>query len=321
MRLLRVFLIVIATILLILLIGPFLIPIPDLSDTVDPLTLVDDDSLFMEVNGINVHYKQTGHGDTVMILLHGFGSSTYSWREVMGPLSHAGTVLAYDRPAFGLTERPLPGEWNGESPYSPQAQVDILFGLMDQLGIEKAILVGNSAGGAVAMNAALAKPERIQALVLVDAAVYEGGGISPFLRLLFQIPQMDRLGILLARSISTRGMDILYSAWHDQAKLTPEIIENYRKPLRVKKWDVALWQLTKASRSLALTERLEEFEMPVLVVSGDDDRIVTTENSVRLANEIPGSRLVIFEQCGHVPQEECPQAFLKAVQPFIEQIQ
>ncbi len=319
-RVLRVIAISLLILLAVLLIGPFLIPVPPLENTLSPEALAWPDSRFIEVNGLTVHYQQYGQGDPAIILLHGFGASTYSWREVTGPLSALGTVVAFDRPAFGLTERPLPGEWTGESPYSPSAQVELLFGLMDALQIERAILVGNSAGGTVAMNAALADPRRVQALVLVDAAVYNGGGSPAFLRPLFQTPQMDRLGVLLARSISTRGMEILYAAWHDQSKITPEIIENYRKPLMADNWDVALWELTRASRASGLEARLGEFDLPVLVVTGDDDRIVPTADSIRLAGELKGARLAVFEQCGHVPQEECPEPFLQAVVPFIEGI-
>ncbi len=316
-RAFRIIAISLLGLLAVLLIGPFLMPVPPLENTLPVEELAWPDSRFVDVNGLTVHYQQAGQGEPAIILLHGFGASTYSWREVMEPLSSLGTVVAFDRPAFGLTERPLPAEWTGESPYSPAAQVDLLFGLMDALAIDRAILVGNSAGGTVAMNAALVNPQRVQALVLVDAAVYNGGGSPAFLRPLFQTPQMDRLGVLLARSISTRGMDILYAAWHDQSKITPEIIENYRKPLMADNWDVALWELTRSSRASGLEARLDEFNLPVLVVTGDDDRIVPTADSIRLAGEIKDAGLVVFEQCGHVPQEECPESFLQAVEPFI----
>ena len=129
-------------ILVILLVGPFLIPVPPLENTVTAESLADEDSQFIEVNGLNVHYKTYGTGEPVFILLHGFGASLFSWHEVTAPLAEYGTVIAYDRPAFGLTERPL--EWEGESPYSQDAQVELVIGLMDALGIEKATLVGNS---------------------------------------------------------------------------------------------------------------------------------------------------------------------------------
>lgn len=320
MAVLRVIGIILAVLVLAMLVGPFLIPILPLTDTVRVEKLADSDSHFIEVNGLKVHYKQAGSGRTAIILLHGFGASTFSWREVIGPLSQSATVIAYDRSAFGLTERPRPGEWTGANPYSPEAQVDLLFGLMDALKIERAILVGNSAGGAVAINAALARPERVQALVLVDAAVYGGGSSPAWLRALYQTPQMDRLGVLLARSISTRGMEILYSAWHDRSRITPQIIAGYRKPLQAENWDVALWQMTKASKPSDLPARLNQLKLPVLVVAGDDDRVVPTENSLRLAKDIAGTQLTVFKDCGHVPQEECPKAFLQTVEPFIQRV-
>ncbi len=306
--------------LLVLGIGPLLVPIPPLTDTLPPEDLADPESRFINVNGLKVHYKQVGSGRPYILLLHGFGASTFSWREVMPPLGQIGTVVAYDRPAFGLTERPLPGQWLGKNPYSPEAQVELLFGLMDALGIDQAILVGNSMGGTVAVSAALARPERVQALVLVDAAIYNGGGSLSWLRPLFQTPQMDRLGILLTRSISTRGMDILYSAWHDRSQITPEIIAGYRKPLRAEHWDVALWQMTKTSHPAGLSERLPALKQPALVLTGDDDRVVPTVESLRLAREIPGAQLSVFKDCGHVPQEECPQAFLREVLAYIKQV-
>ena len=83
-------------------------------------------------------------------------------------------------------------------------------------------------------------------------------------------------------------------------------------------WDRALWELTKANEAAYLYERFNELKMPVLVVTGDDDRIVATDLSIRLGGEIPGAKLVVFEACGHVPQEECPDQFLQAVEPFLQ---
>lgn len=307
--------------LLAFLIVPFLIPVPPL-ENVQPLeALVDEDSRFMQWNGLQVHYKQAGEGQPLILLLHGFGASTYSWREVIEPLSGLGTVAAYDRPAFGLTSRPMPGEWSGPSPYGLAAQADLVVAMIDHLGAQDAILIGNSAGGQVALYTALKYPGRVRGLVLVDAAVYGDGPIPSWARFLLFTPQMDRLGPLVARSIQQSGNDIILQAWHDPGKVTPEIIENYRKPLQLDNWDRALWELTKAAEPAYLYQRLGELKMPVLVVTGDDDRIVATDLSIRLGGEIPGAQLVVFSACGHVPQEECPDQFLQVVMPFVQDLQ
>ncbi|MEW6180884.1 MAG: alpha/beta hydrolase [Chloroflexota bacterium] len=308
--------------LLVITIGPLVIPIPPLPDPLPLSAVVDEDSRFIEVNGIDVHYKQYGSGEPVMILLHGFGASTFSWREVMKPLSEYGTVIAFDQPAFGLTERPMPGEWEGESPYTLNSQINLLIGLMDRLNVEKAVLIGNSAGGTVAAAAALAHPQRVPALVLVDAAIYAGGGAPAWIRPLLKTPQFDRLGPWFARSIAgEQGDAFLRAAWHDPSKITDEIIAGYREPLRVANWDRALWELTKVSGESQLVERLDELNLPVLVITGDDDRIVPTAESLRLANDLPNARLAVLENCGHVPQEECPRPFLKAVVDFLTELE
>ncbi len=305
-------------------VGPFLIPVPPPEGTAPPEQLAGPDSRFVEVNGVRLHYQEAGAGEPVMILLHGFGASTFSWRSVIQPLSSHGRVIAYDRPAFGLTERPMPGEWQGLNPYSPEAQVEQLIGLMDALGVERAVLVGNSAGGTVALNTALAYPERVQALALVDAAVYESGGSQGWLRPLMKLPQVNHLGPLLVRSLAgEQGTQFIQTAWHDPSRVDASVYEGYRLPLRAENWDRALWEFTKASHPTGLPERLNELSahgIPTLVLTGGDDRIVPTENSLRLADALPGSRLVVFENCGHLPQEECPQAFLGAMAAFLDEI-
>ena len=312
----RIALIVTGAFLAVILVGPFLVPIPPLENTVAPEQLADPDSRFVEVEGLEVHYKTTGEGDPALILLHGFGASTFTWREVMEPLADVGTVIAFDRPAFGLTERPLSWE-EGENPYTPDAQVELLMGLMDQFDVANAVLVGNSAGGTVAVHAALTHPDRVSALVLVDAAIYSGGGAPSWIRPLLKTPQADQLGPLLARQIEAQGDAFIEGAWHDPDKITPEIRTGYRKPLRVENWDRALWELTKVSRDLDLEERLGELTMPSLVITGDDDRVVPTEQSIRLARELPRAELVVIPNCGHVPQEECPEPVLEAVEGFL----
>jgi pimeloyl-ACP methyl ester carboxylesterase len=320
-RVVRIFLIVLAVLIVAALVVPFLIPVPPLEDTVPPEQLAYPDSQFVDVDGVQVHYRQSGEGQPALLLLHGFAASTFSWREVRDPLAADGhRVVAFDRPAFGLTERPMPGEWQGGSPYSPEAQAALTVGLMDRLGIEQAVLVGNSAGGTTAVLTALRYPERVEALVLVDAAIYQGGGspLPRWLTPLLRTPQVRRLGPLFVRRIQEWGYEFGRSAWHDPARFTEAIWEGYQRPLRAENWDRALWELTAASHPLGLEDRLDEIGVPVLVITGDDDRIVPTEQSVRLAGEIPGAELVVIPNCGHVPQEECPQAFLDAVRAFLQ---
>lgn len=288
-----------------------------LPDGVSEEELADPDSLFTDVDGLRVHYKVAGEGGRTVVLLHGFAASTYSWRKVMEPLSALGTVVSFDRPAFGLTARPMPGDFGEVNPYSPEAQVELTVALMDQLGVEKAVLVGHSAGGTIALLTALSHPERVEALVLEDAAIYETGGTPTWLRPFLVKPCMGRLGPILVRTITLWGESVIRRAWDDPDKITVELISGYKKPLQAAKWDRALWQFLLASHPLDLEERLDEVSVPTLVITGERDRFVPTRSSERLARELPQAQLVVVPDCGHVPHEECAELFLRAVTDFM----
>lgn len=314
---LRIVLILAGLSLLLVVIGPLVFPLPPLEDTVPPQELADADSLFAEVHGLGVHYKVAGGGEPALVLLHGFAASVFSWRKVTEPLSELGNVIAFDRPAFGLTERPMPDEWNGQNPYSPEAQSDLTLALMDELGVDKAVLVGHSAGGTIAVLTALRHPERVEALILEDAAIYRQGGTPSWLRPLLLTPQMRRLGPILVRSIAKWGERVIEAAWDDPEKITLELLSGYKTPLEAENWDRALWEFTLASHTLGLGARVQEITVPVLVITGDNDRIVPTGESERLAEELPHAELVVIPRCGHVPHEECPEPFLDAVSDFL----
>ena len=298
-------------------VGPFLIPVSPDTGTVPAEQLADPDSHFVEINGLNVHYKMMGSGQPVFILLHGFGASLFSWHAVMEPLSAHGMVIAYDRPAFGLTERPL--QWTGQNPYGPDGNIALLLGLMDHFGVRKAFLVGNSAGGTLSMQFALQYPQRVEALILVDPAVYENGGPA-WVRILGKTPEMQHLGPLFVRSIRKSGLDLIRTAWHDPSRITQATWDGYTRPLKVDNWDRALWDFTLASHDTGLLQHLQDFKLPILVITGDDDRIVPTADSIKLAGVLPGAELVIIPQAGHVPHEEQPAAFMQTLDSFVKNI-
>jgi pimeloyl-ACP methyl ester carboxylesterase len=295
--------------------GPFLVSVPPLENTFDPVTLADSDSRFVELGELSVHFKEAGQGTRAFILLHGFGASVFTWREVLGSFAELGRTVAYDRPAFGLTQRPL--QWSGANPYGDFSQAELAVALLDTLDIDSAVWVANSAGARVAVDVALQHPNRVTALVLVDPAISAG---PRWLQPLLHTPQLNHLGPRLVRSIADYGDAGIRRAWHDPTRVTAEVFAGYRKPLQASNWDRALWEFARADRSSTIGKRLHELAaVPTLVITGDDDRIVPTDRTIELAKQIPGSSLVVLPNCGHLPQEECPVPFMAAVRDFLAQ--
>jgi pimeloyl-ACP methyl ester carboxylesterase len=337
----KVTLVVLGVFAALLIIGPLLVPVPALTGTREPAGLAYDDSVFVDlaVPGgpeLLVHVQSAPPaqvpGSTGLdasaagagfVLLHGFGSQTVSWRHLMPALVDAapGTLaLAFDRPAFGLTARPLPGDWpRGANPYTPESQVALTRALMDAYGLERAVLIGHSAGGALAVEFALAHPERVAGLVLVSPAVVSGGGAPAWSRPLLHTPQMARIGPLAMRQLGGQpGENFLAAAYADPTRLDPVDVRAYRLGLQAHDWDRALWELVKASREPRVFDALPRIEVPVLVLSGSEDSIVPVEQSRDVAGRLPRATLALLPACGHVAHEECPDATIAAVREWLE---
>ena len=307
---------------------PLVWPVPPLTDTRPVTQLAGEDSRFVEVEGVRIHYVEAGSraAERTFILMHGFGASTFSWRDQLELLSDRGRVIAFDRPAFGLTERPMP-PYPGENPYSFDANARQLIGMMDALGIRNAVLVGHSAGGAAAVYAAATYPTRVEALVLVAPAVYEARSVPTFASALLRTPQARRVGPLFVRRIAGEGADdFIRSAYADPGQVTEEVLEGYRRPLAAENWDRALWEFTAAPRPRSAADVIDDVRAPTLVVTGDADTFVAPENSRRVYETLADSGAVDdvsieeFEGVGHLPHEERPEQFATEVFRFVDRL-
>jgi pimeloyl-ACP methyl ester carboxylesterase len=315
--------IIIGSLLALVLVGPFLVPVGT-SGTLDNKAAAGlswgSESKFVDVLGHQVHYVESGSSDSnrLILLLHGFGASSLTWNQVIEPLGEFGHVIAYDRAAFGFTERPT--SWEGMNPYSSAGQLAVIDELINKFGQgKKVVLIGHSAGGSLALAYALDHPDTVTSLVLEAPAVYESGGLPDWLNILFKIPQLDHVGPLLVSSIAESGLSVLDQSYNDESEITQETRDNYTAPLKVKGWERGSWEFNKAGRELNLTDRLGQLKVRTLIITGDNDQIVETDSSIRLGGELTGSDLVVIPNAGHLPNEEKPKEFLNALIGFLEQ--
>jgi pimeloyl-ACP methyl ester carboxylesterase len=276
---------------------------------------------FIEVNGFKVHYRMAGSGKPLVVLLHGSFLSLRSWRLVFDELAKTTTVLAFDRPAFGYTSRPLPSKAAGVS-YTPEAQSDLVISLMKKLGFSKAVLVGNSTGGTLALLTALRHPQHVEGVVLAGAMIYSGYATSEVPA--FIKPAMKAMTPLFSRLMKfliTRLYDRnIRGFWHNKERLGDAVLAAFRSDLMIGDWSRAFWELFLETHHLQLENRLKTMSLPSLVITGEHDLTVKTEESIRLARELPCAELVVVPDCGHLPHEEQPEAFLGAVRKFLKRV-
>lgn len=264
---------------------------------------------FLTVDGLRLRYVRKGQGPP-LVLLHGLGSSIYSWSEVLEGLARHHDVVAVDLPGFGFSDQPEDLAF-GRLPRA-------VLGLMDRLGLEKASLAGNSLGGAVAIVLAAERPERVDRLVLIDAA---GFNFAPedrpaIFRFVSAVP-----GILLERLPVRRWLTraALRQVFLDPAQVTDERVEEYAAPmLRAGAARALQSLLTSSSHELDhFEELLARVRSPTLILWGREDRWVPVTDADRFGAAIQGSRTIILKRCGHIPQEERPAETLALVESFL----
>jgi len=274
----------------------------------------------------------------VAILLHGFGGSSFSFRGILEPMADAlGTcAIAFDRPAFGFTSRPVPpscGYWHeardGRNPYTLAAAVEITFRVADALAPGKPlVLIGHSAGAEVAVAAALARPDRVAGLVLIAPAVAletTSQSNSSLVKGVSRMPCAGAIGAWVLRLIAPRLSTALSSMWHDKSKLTQDIVDGYMAPLKppVGNWARALWEFTVArsyEKDAPTMASLQQIAAPCLVIAGAQDSVVPIAHSRIVAQSIPGAVIATIDESGHLPHEEQEADTLEAIRVFLSRV-
>lgn len=312
--------IVILLVVGVLTIGPYMIPLPPTSEA-SPEAFARPGGRFVRADGTRTWIQETGPPDGPdVVFLHGFGGSTFSWRDTLGPVGAAGFhAVALDLRGFGLSDK------SPDADYSHPAQARFVLAVMDELNLADAVIVGHSMGGNVAATMALDAPGRVRGLVLVDAATGPGatggGPGGPLLGGLMELPPAQRLAQVLLRTVATpeRVAEVLRSAYLDPGRVTTDVEAGYLIPQRLADWDLALIGIIRDGGGNALGERFPTITIPTLVIWGDQDPWVPRSAGEAIRDALPDARLAIIADSGHLPFEEQPRAFLAALLPYLEE--
>jgi 2-hydroxy-6-oxonona-2,4-dienedioate hydrolase len=252
------------------------------------------------VFGQKIHYVEAGSGPTV-ILLHGLGGSAQAWQFNIGPLAEKFHVFVPDQIGFGKSDKPLVN-------YRIRTYVDFLDQFCKQLKIERASLVGNSMGGWIAAAFTAAFPDRVDKLVLEDAA-----GYAP--------PKDLDVHTFFALNPTTRqGMKLLAGkVFYNKAFLTDAAIDQ-AIAARLAAGDG--YTINMITESIIrgedfLDDTVKTIKRPTLIVWGREDGLVLLAEGERFNKDISGSKLIVIDQCGHVPNIEKAGEFNAAVIKFL----
>lgn len=267
-------------------------------------------SHFAEIDGVRVHYQEKGTG-MPLVLLHGFTSSTYSWKDVFDPLSKNFRVIAVDLKGFGFSGKP-------DGDYTRLAQASLVAHLLDYLKVERAWLCGNSMGGQVALNIAVKNPQRVAGLILIDSggvAVTGGNSLAPSYLL---VPFVGRILTALAMTSDKLVREGLEKSFYDDAKITDDRVSYYYRPLQTRGGQLAALRARTQAGQFPIEQDLSSIKARTLIIWGAEDGVIPLAAGRKMNSLIKDSKLVIIEKCGHVPQEEMPERVLDEMTKFIE---
>jgi pimeloyl-ACP methyl ester carboxylesterase len=249
------------------------------------------------VFGQNIHYFEVGQGPAV-ILLHGLGSVKEIWMPNLAALSAKYHVYAIDQVGFGRSDKPL-------IEYKIATWVDFLQEFMRSLNVPKATVVGNSLGGWIATEFAVQHPEMLDKLVLVDSAgLAWSPGSGP-------VVELNPASVAETRAL-------LESIFYDKKLVSDQFVQQvFRNHMHNNDGYTIQRTLAGFAQAKFEDDKLKSIHVPTLVVWGRQDELIGVDRAEKFRDGIPGAKLVVIEQCGHVPQIEKPTEFNQALLEFL----
>jgi pimeloyl-ACP methyl ester carboxylesterase len=263
----------------------------------------------------HLHTEIRGHGPPVF-LIHGFGTSSFTWSKIGSALATDHTVVMVDLKGFGQSETPRDGH------YSLRDHASAVLAVIDALELNGVSVVGHSMGGGVALLVAMAlereRPARLSRLVLID-----GIACPQPLPLFIKLLRSPIIGPLIMRLVPPTWAvrSILRLAYFDRRKIEPSFVEEYAAPLRSTNGRAALIATARAIIPPDIEELIAQYRTiraPTLLLWGRQDRIVPLSFASRLEQAMPAAHWRILDDCGHIPQEELPHLALPILREFLE---
>lgn len=273
-----------------------------------------DSSTPTSEGSVKLYFKTAGDGEPV-ILIHGFAANSYTWRYLIPALSKTHKVYSLDLKGFGNSPKPV------DSAYTIIDQAKLVVSFIEENKLENFSIVGHSYGGGVSLFTTLLLQRKSSAqlkkLVLLDSIAYRQE--VPFFIELLATPV---LGGLVSNTVpfSLQVNNVLQKAYYNDKLISDETIAAYAKPLEQTN---AVSALTATARSIIpsdienISNEYQNISIPTKIIWGRYDEIVPLQIGEKLNQAIEGSTLEVVDNCGHIPQEECPNEAIPIIVDFL----
>lgn len=291
------------------------------TEEISPESLAADNGHFASVNGANIYYETSGSPENpAVVLVHGFGGSTHNWRFVTQPIADAGHyVIALDLPPFGLSDKSTDLEYSGSW------MADLVAGLLDELDINTATIVGHSMGGSVTAQFAIRHPERVNKLVFVAGGILDQlmNDSDRSIPILDAIDPESPAAAMLLRTLFNADFfaRTLSSAYNDESALTDDVRDRYSQLVNIEGAPAGFLAFLQAEETSPVTLRelvIATENVPVLLLWGELDTWVPLTLGETMHRVLAQSELIVYPDVGHLPPEEVPEQFSRDLIAFLQ---
>jgi pimeloyl-ACP methyl ester carboxylesterase len=266
---------------------------------------------------IRINYEVAGHGGIPVVFLHGFAASLSTWHDISGLFPPESFRLYFlDLKGFGFSAKPRDGR------YTPEDQAAVVTAFIEAEGLRQIVLIGHSLGGGIALlvyfQSQAEQHGPVDRLVLIASAAY-----PQRLPLIMRLLRYRPLGWSILHLLPLRFM-VRYTLEHimfNREAITPPRIERYLgcfSPRGIAYVFIETCRRLIPEKYANLAASIRGITVPTLLIWGKEDRVIPTGYAERLHSDIPGSRLVLIDDCGHIPHEERPQETWSAIRDFLE---
>ncbi|HEY3448827.1 MAG TPA: alpha/beta hydrolase [Myxococcales bacterium] len=265
---------------------------------------------YMELPDARVRYTDNSIGISTLppvVMIHGFGASLETWAGVAPLIGKTRRVITLDLKGFGGTDRP-------EGDYSPPAQARLVLALLEKLGVTgKFALVAHSWGSSVALQLALAVPERVTRIALYDAWVYEEQ-----LPTMFYWARAPIVGEILFGLYYDQMQEYkLAAAFYDKKYVTQQMVDDVERVLAFPGTNAAALATVRGMRYTEVQKEYGKIKQPVILMYGREDMATPVSFGERLAQQLPNATLEVYPRCGHLSMVEAYAATSAKVLKFL----
>ncbi|MEM7542789.1 MAG: alpha/beta hydrolase [Pseudomonadota bacterium] len=258
-------------------------------------------------DGVNVFYECHGSGDPTIVFLHPWTTNHYIWANQLHVFSQTHRCIVMDHRGHGLSDKPAEGYGVGE-------MAKDVVAMLDDVGVDKAVLVGNSIGGMIAMQTSLDAPERVIANLILSSGTNIGADTPPEVAEAMQQDWRAVFGALIDSAVAERSKterpevaDFLHACYLSESNFTEAVLwASMMDPAGVFNWNIS--------------DQLKDISQPTMIIAGEEDGATTPDHNRFLADNIPNATFKLYKELGHFCQLEKPALFNEHLTTFLAEV-